>query len=65
MYYSYQIEKPDDGIGDSGLKELAENKDDVISKPDKGIILINKVGYIRKIEDILEVGRLTWFLTQS
>lgn len=37
------------------IKDLARNKDIIISKPDKGqgVVLINRCDYINKIEDIL------------
>lgn len=37
------------------LKDLARNKNIIISKPDKGqgVVLINSCDYINKIEDIL------------
>ena len=38
------------------LKELSRNKDLVITQPDKGtgVVLMNKMDYIRKMEDILQ-----------
>ncbi|XP_069995004.1 uncharacterized protein [Penaeus vannamei] len=58
-YYSYQQEILDDGISKADFKllvDLSKSPDLVVTKPDKdqGVVLMNKVDYINKVNVILE-----------